>query len=122
MSSGLGQESPITQWNHPAVDTYRETIAEKNDGSMPLEPWQRISQEIFEAWLKELCEKNPLIDIRFGWKVESVQEGEHGVRAIATVLDTKIQTTIFSRYAVGCDGASSKVRRGLKIPLEGGEV
>lgn len=89
---------------------------------MPLEPWQRISQEIFEAWLKELCEKNPLIDIRFGCKVESVHESEDGIRAVSTNVDTNIQTTFLSRHAVACDGASSKVRRGLKIPLEGGEV
>ncbi|KAK7883475.1 hypothetical protein LTR67_011225 [Exophiala xenobiotica] len=104
------------------VDKYREMISARNDGTMPLEPWQRISQEIFEAWLKELAEGHPLIDIRFGWKLESILETDLGVEAVVTDLNNSKTVKFKSRYAVGCDGASSRVRRSLNIPLEGGPV
>jgi FAD-dependent monooxygenase len=97
-------------------------ISARNDGTMPLEPWQRISQEIFEAWLKELAEGHPLIDIRFGWKLESILETDLGVEAVVTDLNNSKTVKFKSRYAVGCDGASSRVRRSLNIPLERGPV
>ncbi|OAG35269.1 hypothetical protein AYO21_10540 [Fonsecaea monophora] len=122
ISSGLSQDSAITQWNHPSVDEYRQMIAERNDGTMPLEPWQRISQEIFEAWLKQLSEANELIDLRFGWKLETIQETGEGVEATVTDLNSSKIVKFRSRYAVGCDGASSRVRRNLNIPLDGGPV
>ncbi|KAH0840993.1 hypothetical protein FOPE_06494 [Fonsecaea pedrosoi] len=119
---GLSQDSAITQWNHPSVDEYRQMIAERNDGTMPLEPWQRISQEIFEAWLKQLSEANELIDLRFGWKLETIQETGEGIEATVTDLNSSKIVKFRSRYAVGCDGASSRVRRNLNIPLDGGPV
>ncbi|KAL6241580.1 hypothetical protein RBB50_011603 [Rhinocladiella similis] len=122
VSSGLSRDSPITQWNHPSVDKYFEMIQAKNDGTMPLEPWQRISQEIFEAWLKELSEHDPLIDIRFGWKLESILETERGVEATVTDLNKGKTVQFKAQYAVGCDGASSRVRRSLDISLDGGPV
>ncbi|EXJ76275.1 uncharacterized protein A1O5_00783 [Cladophialophora psammophila CBS 110553] len=89
---------------------------------MPLEPWQRISQEIFEAWLKQLSEETDLIDLRFGWKLESILESETGVEATVTDVNCGKTVKLTSRYAVGCDGASSRVRRSLDIPLDGGPV
>ena len=103
VSSGLSQDSPITQWNHPSVEKYREMISARNDGTMPLEPWQRISQEIFEAWLKELSEGHPLIDLRFGRKLESILETDLGVKATVTDLNKSKTVKFKSRYAVGCD-------------------
>ncbi|KAH9214891.1 FAD-binding domain-containing protein [Leptodontidium sp. 2 PMI_412] len=119
-SSGLSQEKPITQWLHPSVDEYRKKILMTNDGALPLEPYQRISQSIFEAWLKESCDSNPLIDLRYGWKVELVQDHGGDVETTAVNVDTGKRTSFISKYAVGCDGASSKVRTCLGIPLDGG--
>lgn len=122
MSSGLDTLAPLSEWRHPSVDEYREMISNNNDGTMPLEPWQRISQEIFEAWLKELSEANEMIDIRFGWKLESIMETERGVEALVTHLYASKVTKFRARYAVGCDGASSRVRLSFNIPLDGGPV
>jgi FAD-dependent monooxygenase len=55
---------------------------------MPLEPYQRISQAVFEKWLKGLCDENPLIDLRFGCKVESVEEFPEGVKVTAADVNT----------------------------------
>jgi FAD-dependent monooxygenase len=122
ISSGLHAESPITKWPLPSVDDFRERIRSKNDGSQPCEAWQRISQVQFEAWLKALCEENPMIDVRFGWKVQQVEECDDHVITIATNVKTGSTTKFTSEYLAGCDGASSTVRKSLSLPLDGGPM
>lgn len=119
MCSGLGGRL-ITTWELPGVDEWRRTIAESNDGTQPLEPWQRLSQIIFERWLKEICDKNPLVDLRFGWKVESAKETDNGILATAVETKSGKRHVFKGKYAVACDGASSRVRRSLGLPLVGG--
>ena len=89
---------------------------------MPLEPYQRISQAVFEKWLKELCDKDPLIDLRFGHKVTLVEECPGGVKVTAFENGDQMRKSILSRYVVGCDGGSSIIRRSLDIPLDGGPM
>ncbi|RFU33162.1 hypothetical protein B7463_g3162, partial [Scytalidium lignicola] len=120
MCSGLGGHT-ISQWDLPGVDQWRKIISEQNDGTQPLESWQRLSQIVFEKWLKEICDKNPLVDLRFGWKVESAEETDEGVLATATAKSGK-KHVFKARYGVACDGASSRVRCSLGIPLIGGPV
>ncbi|OQU94362.1 FAD binding domain-containing protein [Cladophialophora immunda] len=113
VSTGLGADKPVTKWDHPSVDEYRVRIAAKNDGTMPLEPYQRLSQVIFEKWLRELCDEIPYIDLRYSQKFESLEECDGGVKLLTTDLTTGQQKTILARYVVGCDGGSSRVRRSL---------
>lgn len=120
--SGLHAAKPITTWDFPCVKDLKKEIRDKNDGSMPLEPWQRISQAIFEKFLKARCDAHPLIDCRYGWKVEKCVEEEDQVYVHATELASGKKTTLRSRYVAACDGASSRVRRDMGIPLEGGPV
>jgi FAD-dependent monooxygenase len=122
ISAGLNEEECITAWNHPGVDAYRELIAATNDGTLPLEPYQRLSQAVFEAWLKGIADKNPLIDLRFGNKVESVEESAEGVKVFYEEVQTGQRKKIASRYLAACDGASSRIRRSLGIPIDGGPV
>jgi len=89
---------------------------------MPLEPWQRISGDQFEALLKGRCDRNPLIDVRFGWAVTAVTEGDDGAEVVAVNPHTGFSQSIRCRYAVGCDGASSIVRKSLGIELDGGQM
>ena len=121
ISTGM-EKKPITQWLHPSVDDFRIRIAAQNDGTMPREPWQRLSQAVFERWLKSICDMNPLIDLRFGCKVESVEEVDGGVQVLAVDAASGERRRLISRYLVGCDGGSSKVRRSLGIPLDGGPM
>lgn len=122
MTSGLHNDKPITSWDHPSVREQRAENRQNNDGSSPAEPWQRISQAVFEKLLKESCDKNPLIDCRFGWKVENVVESEDGVQVEAVQLPSQRRTTLSAKWLVACDGASSRTRRDLEIPLDGGPV
>lgn len=122
ISKTLHEQQPITEWPHPSVNEYRKTIAASNDGSLPLEPYQRLSQAVFEAWLKGVCDKDPMIETRFGWKVEAAEERDDGVLTRVTDLAEGQTSFISSKFLAACDGASSKIRRGLEIPLDGGPV
>lgn len=122
ISRGLNDGHCIAQWDLPSVDKYKATISDQNDGTMPLEPYQRLSQAIFEAWLKKHCDQNPLIDLRFGWKLESVEELQESTKVIITDLSNGEKKAMITKFLAGCDGASSRVRRNLEIPLEGGPV
>lgn len=122
ISSGLAAETPITKWSLPSVDDFRARIQSNNDGSQPLEAWQRISQVRFEAWLKAVCEEDPMIDFRSSWKVQQVEECADKVITIATNVKTGTTKEFTSEYLAGCDGASSMVRKSLNLPLDGGPM
>lgn len=122
ISSGLSADKRLTSWDFHGVDEFRKHIRELNDGTQPQEPWQRISQSIIEKWLKALCDEDPLIDLRYGFKVESVEEHNDRTCAIVTNVKTGDSKTWSSEYLVGCDRASSRVRKSLSIPLDGGPM
>lgn len=122
ISTGLSADKPLTQWDLPGVERFRQHIQQNNDGTQPLEPWQRVSQAIFERWLKAICDEDPMIDLRYGWKVEAVEEGLDNAKTTVTEVDTGSSLTLTSDYVVGCDGASSKVRNSLSIDMDGGPM
>lgn len=63
-----------------------------------------------------------MIDLRFGWKAQNAEELDTGAKVIATNVETGERKTFWSRYIVGCDGASSKIRQDLGIEIEGGPM
>lgn len=88
---------------------------------MPREPYQRCSQAIFEAWLKPHVDAQPSVATKFGVRLETLTEYDDHVES--TLVDyAGEQHFVTSKYVIGCDGAGSKVRRCLGIPLTGGPV
>lgn len=87
-----------------------------------MEPWLRVSQELFEAWLKNLSESNPLIDFRTGWLVSEAQELDDGAEVKCSHIETGDQVTIQADFIIGCDGAHSMLRKSLGIQLDGGPL
>ena len=122
ISSGLSRKEALTKWELPSVDEFTKRIRERNDGSQPAEAWQRLSQAVFERWLKGICDEDPMIDVRFGWKIEGVEEEEDRVRATVTHVGSGTSQVFVSDYVAGCDGGSSKVRRSLGIEIDGGPM
>lgn len=121
ISTGMERDTILAKWELPSVNKFRTRILEQNDGSQPREPWQRISQAIFEKSLKAICDKDPLIDLRFGWKTVSV--AEETSRVLTTVEAPDGEAHVYSsKYAAGCDGGSSTVRRSLGISIDGGAM
>ncbi|SCO84288.1 related to phenol 2-monooxygenase [Fusarium oxysporum] len=119
VSSGLGSDAPMTQWELPGANALRQRIKEQNDGSQPLEPWQRLSQVIFERRLRAMCEDDPLIQLHYGHKIESVELQPAGVKTRIIDSETGISTVWESDYVAGCDGASSRSRDLSRLHKQG---
>ena len=103
--------APLLHLPYPSVEEARREIDACTDGSMPLEPYQLISQYTLEPLLKAEAEK--LADVRYGCEFLSFEQDAHGV---TTQLNNQ---AIRSHYLVGCDGGASAVRQQLGIALQG---
>jgi 2-polyprenyl-6-methoxyphenol hydroxylase-like FAD-dependent oxidoreductase len=116
-AGGLG--GPVHgRWRLPSVDEQRGIIATTADGSLPGQPWQRCSQAIFEAMMMDRAHRDPLVDVRQGWRLESC--AQVGDVVAAELADGDGNTVIVhADYLVGCDGAGSRVRSELGIELDG---
>jgi 2-polyprenyl-6-methoxyphenol hydroxylase-like FAD-dependent oxidoreductase len=111
-------EEPILHLPYGSVAECRRDIAEHNDGTRTLEPYQLISQYTLEPLLKKIAEADPNVDVRFGH--EFLRFEDHGDRVTAHVRRTDgSEETLTGDYLVGCDGASSSVRKQLGFKLEG---
>lgn len=97
----------------------RTQIRELNDGSQTLEPAMRVSQIVIEPVLKAAIDESRLIDVRFGWAFDSLEQDGEGVTATIRNTETGATEQIRSLYLAGCDGGGSRVRRSLGIELEG---
>ena len=59
-------EPPLLHLPYPSVKQAQAEIAACTDGSMPLEPYQLISQYTLEPLLKSVAETLPSVDVRYG--------------------------------------------------------
>jgi 2-polyprenyl-6-methoxyphenol hydroxylase-like FAD-dependent oxidoreductase len=110
--------APLLHLNYPSVDMAREQIRKVNDGSMPLEPYQLISQYTLEPVLKRAAERIPTVAVRYGTELVDFEEDGPGVLATIRSSDG-VSRKISAAYLVGCDGGSSLVRKKLGIRLTG---
>src|SRR5882672_3249121 len=98
-------EPPLLHLPYPSVKRARAEIRACSDGSMPLEPYQLISQYTLEPLLKSIAEGLPSVKVRYGCRLESFAQDESGVTARV-------------KHANGAGGAST-VRKQLGIKLRG---
>ncbi len=111
-------EPPLLRLPYPSVAEAKREIDAVNDGTMPCEPYQLISQYTLEPLLKSVAETLPSVTVRYGCEFLSLTQDEQGVTA--QVKDLKNGTSsIRASYLVGCDGGSSPVRKQLGIKLRG---
>ena len=109
---------PLFKMAHPTVAEAKARRDATTDGSLPLEPYQIISQYTLEPLLKSVAEKIPNIAVKFGHEFVSFTEQSDGVTA--QVRKTNGETvSIRAEYMVGCDGGSSAVRKQLGYRMEG---
>jgi 2-polyprenyl-6-methoxyphenol hydroxylase-like FAD-dependent oxidoreductase len=111
-------EPPLLHLPYPSVDEARAQIASRNDGTMPREPYQLISQYTLEPLLKAEAERQPSVRVRYGCRFESLSQRPHAVSAIARDGNGDV-VEIEAKYLVGCDGGGSAVRKQLGIKLRG---
>ncbi len=110
-------DPPLLRLPYPSVEAARAQIASCHDGSLPLEPYQLISQYTLEPLLKSVVEALPSVSVRYGCELLSFSQDESGVSA--QVRSAAGGSTITAAYLAGCDGGSSLVRRQLGIALSG---
>ena len=110
-------ETPLLHLPYPSVAQAQATIAACTDGSMPLEPYQLISQYTLEPLLKSVVETLPGVDVRYGCEFVSFAQDSGGVRV--RVNRDRATSELSAQYLVGCDGGSSNVRHQLGIKLQG---
>lgn len=120
-ATGLDGER-LAVWPQPSVNRKWRQIREQNDGTQPSQPYQRVSQADLEPVLRAACGQHPLIEVLSGWRFESLSQHERGVTSRLLHVITGAAETVSSDYLLGCDGASSSVRRAVGISLDGGGV
>ncbi len=111
-------EPPLVHHTYPSVAAAKARIAARNDGTLPLEPYQLISQYTLEPLLKSVAEELPSLTVQYDCALESFTQDAAGVTAVVRNGNGS-SSTIRAAYMVGCDGGSSTVRRQLGIKLSG---
>jgi len=103
----------------PSVNEKREQIAACTDASLPLEPYQLVSQNTIEPLLRGVAEhETPNTTVRYGLELIDFAQDESGVSVVAKAADGSVRRLRCS-YLVGSDGGSSTVRKKLGVKLDG---
>jgi 2-polyprenyl-6-methoxyphenol hydroxylase-like FAD-dependent oxidoreductase len=110
-------EPPLLRLHYPSVEQASAETRATNDGTLPLEPYQVISQYTLEPLLKAVAESIPSVNVRFDCEFLSLQQDAGGVTA--QVRSSGAVEELRAAYLVGCDGGSSPVRKELGIKLSG---
>jgi 2-polyprenyl-6-methoxyphenol hydroxylase-like FAD-dependent oxidoreductase len=109
---------PLVHHHYPSVDEARAHVRGSHDGTLPLEPYQLISQYTIEPLLRSIAERTDGVEVRFGHELVGFEQDEDVVRA--RVQDPAGDVQIISTdYLVGADGGGSTVRQQLGIELRG---
>src|SRR5881394_3487195 len=111
-------EPPLLHLPYPSVERARAEIRACSDGSLPLEPYQLISQYTLEPLLKSIAETLPSVTVRYGCELVAFEQDETSVAAQVKESGGTC-ATLRAAYMVGCDGGGSLVRRQLGIALQG---
>src|SRR5271170_8232809 len=110
-------EPPLLHLAYPSVNEARAAARATNDGTLPVEPYQLISQYTLEPLLKSIAETLPAVTVRFGCEFLSLRQDGEGVTA--RVQSDGVTQELRARFVAGCDGGNSVVRRELGIGLSG---
>jgi 2-polyprenyl-6-methoxyphenol hydroxylase-like FAD-dependent oxidoreductase len=110
-------EPPLLRLPYPSVAEAKKEIAAATDASMPLEPYQLISQYTLEPLLKSIAEELPSVTVRYGTEFLDFVENPDSVTVRLRSRDGTAQMTAL--YLAGCDGGASPIRKQLGIGLTG---
>jgi len=110
-------EPPLLHLPYPSVTEAKKEIAASTDASMPLEPYQLISQYTLEPLLKSVADELPNVTVRYGTEFLDFVENPDSVTARLRSRDGTAKITAL--YLAGCDGGGSPIRKQLGIGLKG---
>jgi len=110
-------EPPLLHLPYLSVAKAKKEIAASTDASMPLEPYQLISQYTLEPLLKSVAETLPSVTVRYGTEFLDFTESPDSVTARLRSGDKTAEITAL--YLAGCDGGASSIRKQIGIGLRG---
>ena len=110
-------EPPLLHLPYPSVVEAKCEIAASTGATLPLEPYQLISQYTLEPLLKSVAEGLPSVTVRYG--TECLDFTEHTDKVTARLRTSNSTYEIAALYLVGCDGGASPIRKQLGIGLVG---
>jgi len=117
----LGRE--IFRFRIPSIDELaREAAAlAMETPEIAASPYYKTwtAQSPLERLLRSEVARSPMIEARYGWRLDSFDESEQDVTATLVEVATGRGQEIAARYLVGSDGANSAVRAGLGIRMAG---
>ena len=111
-------QPPLLRLPYPSVAEAQGQIDACTDGSMPLEPYQLVSQYTLEPLLKSVAQALPGVTVRYGCEFLSLEQDASGVTARVRNGAGPV-ASLRAAYLVGCDGGASRVRHELGIGLRG---
>jgi 2-polyprenyl-6-methoxyphenol hydroxylase-like FAD-dependent oxidoreductase len=124
--AGTLTRPPLVHHPYPSVNELKALGRTVSDCSMPLEPYQLISQYTLEPVLREVAENTPGVTVRFGHELIDFTERGGGVTALVRVNTASggedsdpARREVRAQYIVGCDGGGSTVRQALGVELRG---
>jgi 2-polyprenyl-6-methoxyphenol hydroxylase-like FAD-dependent oxidoreductase len=104
---------------YQSVEQGNAVIRKTSDGTLPLEPMQRISQMHLEPVLLAEAQADPNIEVRFGWKLIDFDEDATGITGRLQATDGDQAESVRAQYIAGCDGPKSRVRSKVGINYDG---
>jgi 2-polyprenyl-6-methoxyphenol hydroxylase-like FAD-dependent oxidoreductase len=110
-------EPPLLHLPYPSVDAAKRQIAAAHDGTLPLEPYQLVSQYTLEPLLKSVADTLPSVTVRYGCEFISFEQDADSVTA--ELCEGGRTSRVTAKYMVGCDGGTSAIRKQLDIQLSG---
>ncbi len=95
-------------------------VPHMNEGVRDLSPSERlfITQQALEPMVKRCAEESGA-ELRFATEVTSLERGADGVLATLRDRETGRDSVVRARYVVAADGAHSRLREQLGIPMVG---
>ncbi|MDB5670287.1 MAG: hypothetical protein JWO25_1246 [Alphaproteobacteria bacterium] len=84
-----------------------------------LEMLRKCPQFQFDPILARAAAATGKVNLLYGHSFESLEQDDDGVSAEVVEIDTGQRRTLRGRYLVACDGAGSRIRRGLGIDFPG---
>ena len=82
---------------------------------------ERLPQYLSEKVLREKMATLPNVESRFGWRAQTIEQDDDGVRVTISAEDGSGRETLEADYAVGCDGAHSLTREQIGIERGGAD-